>query len=372
MANIVDYLEWRSDITFDQVEFNVIDSLILCLNEYNSFNDLVDSQLCKKGVSLNQIYKDYYTKGNVPSRLHVNPMVNSQMMSLIEKTGRSKRYGQITATGYRNIIDLEKDEQFSAITYSWGKGFKRINYIVFRGTDDNIVGWKEDFNLTFKEVPAQKDALAYLEEVAARLPGKIIIGGHSKGGNLEIYAAARCSDKTRKRIGAIYNFDGPGFDEEFIQSENFKKIKPIIHTFYPQESIVGMMMFHDDDYTIVESEKHLVDQHDPFNWHVNRSTFIERPDLNEGSKFVNETMNQWIYDLSPEQRELFVDALFSITDELGARKNEDLTENGFKSFFGAVKSVAKLDSKTRKAVFSTIRLLMKFAKENVSMLKNHH
>lgn len=369
MSNIIDYINWRKDFTFDEFPFNEVDALVLCQVQYNSFADLVAENFPLKSVRFKNVYENFYTKGNVNSRLHSNSMLSDETLSMIQLLGRSKRYSNIRLSGYTNVVDKEKGEQFSAITYSFFMKHKKVNYVVFRGTDDNLVGWKEDCWMSYRKVPAQEDAAVYLRKAMKCRWGKFFVGGHSKGGNLSIYAGTKLSGWQRLRLNQIYNFDGPGFSKEFLESDEYKNIRSKIHSWYPHQSVIGMLMYHDCEFTVVESQKHLLKQHHLLNWQVDAKGFVKCEQLSESSKFIAATMEQWIYGMSEEQKELFIESLFSIVDELDVSTSGDLSENKLKTVFGAVKSFSKMESQTRKVITECIRQLIKHARKNVSLLK---
>ena len=190
---------------------------------------------------------------------------------MLQKAGKSQRFKNVEIAAFVAKYDHENEEQFSAVTFVLNQGGlleKQQVFVAFRGTDDTIVGWKEDFNLAFLDkVPAQEDASAYLTRAALSFKkAELFIGGHSKGGNLALYAAAHLEEKAKKNLFAVYNFDGPGFSQETLDSDEFFSIKTKVHSVYPQFSIVGMLFHHYDSYKIVQSDEKLVMQHNPFSW----------------------------------------------------------------------------------------------------------
>ena len=222
-----------------------------------------------------------------------------------------------------------------------------------------------------ESVPAQKDALQYLENASASLKCSLIVGGHSKGGNLAIYAASFSSPKTKKRLIAVYNNDGPGFKEEFFLSDEYKSIKNIEHTYVPELSIVGMLFSHADGYITVESDAKGINQHDGLSWHTNALHFEEQADTNDQSKFIGKTINEWINNLTIEERELFIETVFGILKQTNATTNSELNINKFDTMLKMLKATSQLDSKTRDAAFKTVQLLLKYAKDNVGGLLPH-
>ena len=208
MANMLDYVFWRGDLTFENVPFNEIDALILCQITYLNFDNIISRDFTEKAISLKDLNTVLSRSENLEKIKNVGAMINMDSWNLFTKAALSVRFGSLKAWGFVNKIDREKEEQFAAVTYTYSgdkKNKNKFNCIVFRGTDDTIVGWKEDFNLGYMEtVPAQNDALSYVKEVCSKVKGPIKIAGHSKGGNLAIYSSTFSEEKIQKRIQDIY------------------------------------------------------------------------------------------------------------------------------------------------------------------------
>ena len=239
MANIVDYIKWRGDLEFKVDPFNSVDNLILARLCYIEFDDLEP-----KGETLKRITSRY-----IDSEIKMNPglLLNEGNKPLLEGAGLSKRFGNIVIKNFVSKIDPSIQLQFSAVTYEIDK---KTAYIAFRGTDDTLVGWKEDFNMSFMDVvPAQIEASKYLNNVIDKDNYKnIYIGGHSKGGNLSVYSAVKSNKSVKNRIKSIYSNDGPGFKNSLTKSPEYKLIADKIIPLVPQSSIVGLLMEHEGNY----------------------------------------------------------------------------------------------------------------------------
>ena len=207
MANILEYLDWRGDLTLSERPFNEVDNLILAEICYLDFSGFVPAGFQTQQVTLQAAASAYFT---AHPETNMGVLVPDQIPVLVEHAAKTARFGDIRLLGYVNRIDEETQTQFSAVTMLLPDGSA---YVAFRGTDDTIVGWKEDFNMAFTpEIPAQKYAAEYLRQVSAALPFRpLLVGGHSKGGNLAVYASVFCGQEVQKRILAVYNNDGPGF-----------------------------------------------------------------------------------------------------------------------------------------------------------------
>ena len=362
MANIIDYIEWRGDLSFSAVPFNDIDALILCQISYLDFSGIV-SERFKEYITLDDAASLFRSAKDFSKRRKVGAMINSQTVELLFAAASSKRFGNVKACGYTARFDLQKEEQFSATTFLTGD---KHAFVAFRGTDDTIIGWKEDFNMGVLEtVPAQTDALGYLTGAMKSIRGRFRVGGHSKGGNLAIYAGANIAGKFKKRIACVYNNDGPGFREETVASPEFRELVPKIRSFYPQFSIVGMLFSHADSYAVVESEQDGIMQHDPFSWHLTKDGFVSLPGFDAASEWFHDTFNAWFRALSAAERSRFVGTLFKVLQATDARTNSELEKNWWQNSAKIVGAFAKLDGPSRDNIIKTVQLLFQIGHHNL-------
>ncbi len=265
LANMLDYIDWRGDITLDQSPFNDIDNLIFTQLCFMDFDSIVPSFNEKGSITIEDAAK-IFASSNKAAVKNMGVLLPSYIVSLFIKASESPRFRNMRLTKYINDIDYNKQQQFSALTIILGDG---SNYIVFRGTDDTIVGWKEDFNMGFlTPVPSQHTSVKYVNGVADELVGSIMIGGHSKGGNLAVYSSVYCNNEIKKRITHIFNNDGPGFTNEIMSTDEYKTVSDRIKTIVPESSVVGMLLEHEEKYTIVKSTQVGILQHDAFSWEV--------------------------------------------------------------------------------------------------------
>ena len=352
IPDMLDYINWRGDLSFEDSAFNDIDAVILCQILYLNFDGFFKDSGFKDFTKISELAERFINADDFKTRSDTGVLINKQTVDLLKAAGKSKRFSEIKAAGHISVLDLSMEEQFSAITYIIKN---KTNFVAYRGTDDNIVGWKEDFNLAIHDiVPSQKDAQEYLKRAARNLNGVFYIGGHSKGGNLAVYAAAASPSGIQKRIQTIYNFDGPGFTEDKINSPQFKSIIPKILSFHPQLSIVGMLFNRAGKCLIVKSFENGIMQHDMFSWTLLGKTFIMLDKFEKESEFFNSTVNTWINGLDIEKRKLFIDTVFDIIASTNARTNTELEKNIPENSIRIISAVRKLDPDIREAVRSTI------------------
>ena len=218
-----------------------------------------------------------------------------------------------------------RTEQFSALTVVLPDGRP---FVTFRGTDDTLIGWKENMLMGVEpEVRAQTDALGYLREAAGRHAGELIVGGHSKGGNLAVFAAARSEPALRSRICAVYNFDGPGFHPAFLREEGYLDVRPKTHTLLPQYSIVGTLLTQDSGFDIVKSSRSGAAAHDGFVWETDGGAFVRCAALSRGSITFEDVMTDALAKTDLRSRRACIDELFGALEAAGVRTLTDLTES---------------------------------------------
>lgn len=355
MGNIMDYLTWRGDLSFRLVPFCDVDSLILSFLSYVNFRDILSQREQEKEVPLEEacrLFFEKYTKEEVMSQV-----LSIKMAAFVmEKMVSTERFGTLRLSHYIDRVDEEMEKQFAALTIHLPDG---TNYVSFRGTDDSIVGWKEDFNMCFKTpVPAQEDAVAYLKKTAAYTDGALMVGGHSKGGNLAVYASVYAGDAVQKRIARVYNHDGPGFHDDMLKMQKYRTIRSRITTIIPESSIVGMLLEHEEEYKVVKSSASGLLQHDALSWEIEGPDFVYVQERSRESRIVDHTLHSWIYNMEPSKREEFVDALFGILKESEVISLNDLREEGkWKKMSEVFRVMGNMSPETKEMIGSTVRQL---------------
>jgi len=276
---------------------------------------------------------------------------------------------------YIDEIDVKEEKQFSAVTFILDE---ENAYIAYRGTDFNFVSWKEDFNMAFlSEIPSQAQAVKYLEKVARKLHGNLIVGGHSKGGNLAVYAAMMCKPSVQKRILKVYSHDGPGFKENILNSKQFQKIKDRVSKTVPQSSIVGMLLENQEEYSIVKSNRLGIMQHDPFSWEIKEDNFHFLNYVSSTSQSMNRALHDWLSELSDYDRERFVDALYEIIKASNKTSISDFQKIKLKDISAMFRAPSNMDSSTREFLLQTLKSLIALSVSNIKprieipVIQNH-
>lgn len=348
MSNVFDYLQWRGDLSFQQDGFNEVDNLIFAGLSYIDYEGVVPAGTCARGITMAEAAKALRDA----NRLELKGLFLTRYPELLAQSAQTARFKDVSLTCYVSEVDETKPNQFSAVVFSLSS---KEHYVAFRGTDDNLAGWKEDFLMSFKDVvTAQKQAVKFLSFAMQQLRGRFYVGGHSKGGNLAVYAAARVSDKHRNKIAAVYNNDGPGFQASLIQSEGYAKIDKRIRTFIPKSSIVGMLLEHGEDYKIIASTEKGLLSHNPLTWGVIGTSFVYETELSKSSSQMNDALRTWLSKVTLAQREQFVEALFDVISASGAQTLTDLSKELLLNIDAMIKKLRSLDKETRKILRDTV------------------
>ena len=358
MANIIDYVRWRGDIPFTQVPLGEVDALVLSYLSYMPFDGMVSDAFSLDGARLSDA-AEYFLEYGLSSSCMIDS--DKEDCQLLEAIRDSVRFGALRLTGYVNLFDEATQEQFSAITFLLPDG---PAFVAFRGTESSVVGWKEDFNMSFaSEVPSQGAALDYIVRAAQALPMRAVIGGHSKGGNLAVYAGVFAPDAVQARIDCIYNFDGPGFNEQVIASEEFRGIDMRMHTFVPQSSLIGILLWHAEPFIVVKSDAVGLFQHNPYSWQVMGGRFILVPERTRESRLAEETIKSWMSTLDPQERERVIDGVYSVLSASDGRNLGDLFEG--RNVRKILKAVSSMDEETKEIIVDSFKRLGSSLKESL-------
>ena len=360
--DMLEYIKWRGDLTVDERELNEIDSLIFSTLCYEEFDDILSDGDSYTLDELAEIFFAMYEIEDLKKRINFS----SRSYELLKAMKYTKRYGSLIVSHYVNEINHELDLQFCALTI---ENKEKWRYIAYRGTDDTIVGWKEDFSMIYrKEVLAQRKAVEYLE-MRTKETGiqklfskyRYYVGGHSKGGNLAMYAGANASADIQKKIKRIDNFDGPGFEDGFWQQESTYYVLDKIHTYIPTASLFGRLFIHKEKVSVVESKQVGLLQHVSFNWSIDVDHFKYADSVSEGSDKAVNKVNELLKEINNEEKEELVESLFTLFDNLNIYTLNDITKINFNHVLIALKEISELNNKERKVLLEILRVVWDIA-----------
>ena len=397
MGTVLDYLKEYGDYTLTEMPFSEVDSLILSQFSYLKFDEIVPEAQGKQAqtampeapvMSAGGERKEDRSEAAEHGVVQKAEMTGAAAVSLEEMFRHekydslygderyrrdntalflgmygSRRFHNTRITSYVNRIDLDTEMQFSAVTIHLPDG---MVYVAFRGTDETIVGWKEDLNLAFSEpVPGQLMSVEYLNHTAETFAGDFYVGGHSKGGNLAVYAAMNCRKEVRDRIVTIYDHDGPGFRPEVKAQSAYGEIEGRIRKTVPRSSLVGMLLYSEGEYEVVESKTIGLAQHNPYTWLVKEDAFLIVKDIRTGRKFMDKALNQWILSLSQEEMHTFVDTFYQVILASETDNLIDLTGNWMKSLHRIRMALKEIEPETEQAIWQIMRALLDIISANM-------
>lgn len=360
-TDLFDYMTWRGDLTMEQDSFNKIDAMILSRLSYVPF-ELAMEQKSEKMVSIRTIAKTLLATPDLEERV-----LDKREIDLLKAIQNTKRFGELEACEYSNIYDEVSETQFSAIAVRIEKG---TWCLVYRGTDDTLIGWKEDMNMAYTfPIAGQELARIYVEEFAEKHRGKLILCGHSKGGNIAAYAASFCKSRVQDRISDVYNYDGPGFVPQVLEYSGYEAMSERIHTFLPQDSFFGVMMGRLEKPTVVHSTGTFLYQHSVYTWEVVGKEFCYEVSTTESSKNTNEALGTWLYQMNRAQRETFFELLFSLVADTEAKTIGDLAANWAETSKIIFSKMHSLDDDSKKLISSAWESFVKVAWAEVPPVK---
>ena len=345
MAQLIDYLEKVENLTFDQEPLNILDKV--CINEigYLTYEKWLTPNDLKKPIILHD-----YAEGK-----ELNPdysfMVTEERVELAEAMVRSKRFAGLHLSNYRSVLDKEVEKQFAAMIFS----LPELDYhqLVFRGTDDSVIGWKEDFQLTYsREIPAHRSAMTFLEDHLPNLSGRITVSGHSKGGNLALYSAVQSSTALREKIAELLLLDSPGLMKSLLEKPSYQELKARMTVIRPQDSVVGVMLYWDRPAQLVAAEGIGFAQHNALSWEVDLAAndFAYEDQPTELSQRLEETFQEWIETLPKQQLKQGFDLVFDTILDSGIESLDDIGIQALPQIGQMLQEFGNLSDKQKKVL----------------------
>ena len=345
MAHLIDYLEKVENLTFDQEPLNILDKV--CINEigYLTYEKWLTASDLKKPINLHD-----FAEGK-----ELNPdysfMVTKERVELAEAMVRSRRFASLSLSNYRSVLDKEVEKQFAAMIFS----LSELDYhqLVFRGTDDSVIGWKEDFQLTYsREIPAHRSAMTFLEDHLPNLSGHIAVSGHSKGGNLALYSAVQSSTSLREKIAELLLLDSPGLMKSLLEKPSYQELKARMTVIRPQDSVVGVMLYWDRPAQLVAAEGIGFAQHNALTWEVdlvaNDFAYVDQP--TELSQRLEETFQEWIETLPNQELKQVCDLVFDTILDSGIESLDDIGIQALPQIGQMLQEFGNLSDKQKKVL----------------------
>ena len=345
MSNVFDYLKWRGDLSFANADFGEVDGLILSMLSYIDFGLVCDGE----STTLRLASQDYCPHGDYACVDYGLIIPGQNINRAFCLGGASRRMGGIVISDFLAFTDDGAGVQFAAVVYHIDDGRAAV---VFRGTDDSIAGWREDLGLAYlDEIPAQRLATEFLANVAEKYPEKrFFVVGHSKGGNLALYASVNCEERVSRRIVRVYCYDGPGISRQMLESEKYRLLEGRIRVILPQSSFFGVMFEKGENYTVVKSGGVGVFQHDPFTWELDGPCFERSAALSPTGKSNEERFRRKMESMTVDERREAVEAIFSLIDSLGKKTLSEFREGGGGIALALLRNYSSLDKHKKEMI----------------------
>lgn len=347
MGNIIDYVN-NFQYTFAERAFNDVDSLVLCQLAYLKMKRLIP------GLDDGQEFMPFrkVLRRENEEQVFADERYREDNQGLAAAILKSRRFADLQVNFYIDILDKEMEVQFSAVTYLLGGDAEKkpLYYIAYRGTDEKLVGWKEDFTLAFSEpVVGQLYAAHYMRKAAAYLPGNFYVGGHSKGGNLAVFAAMSSSAALQERILQVYSHDGPGFKPQVMERYEYERIADKVKKILPRSSMVGMLMERGNAYSVVECSSYGLMQHNPYTWEtdIEAGSFVPMEELKNSVRLLDSAVTDWILGLDDEQIGRFSDVLFRLLAASETDNLIDFAADWKKSISGILQELKEVDDESK-------------------------
>lgn len=365
MGNVISYIDEFGGYTFVEKPMCELDGLILSHLSYYVYDGIVPTlEEAPASIKLEDLGRDIDKENFISVKWELE-----KNRELFEKVTSSRRYRSARACFYVHEIDNDSAVQFGAVTFVLGNGDV---FVSFRGTDDELVGWKEDFYMACRApVGAQIRSAEYINRIAEhfikRKNLRLYLGGHSKGGNLAVYAAMCCDDHVKRKIARIYDMDGPGFHPEFMKHLDYDRIKDKIFKIVPDGSFVGLLMETRTDYTLIKSTQIGLSQHVTLSWCVEGDSFVRSNAADPSRKALYDKINQWIYDMSREQVDNFTENLFKLIEITEASTLTDLKTvmpDAPKKLHNIGIEYRKMDEKTKRIFWEISVFIMEVAAQD--------
>ena len=356
MPNINNYVEKYKNISFRRRGLTPLD--IMAINElsYVALGEVVSEEFdFTKSCRIKDIL--YYYMEHESELKTNNILFPTKRVKLLKLMASSRRYADVQLCGCKEDIDYLKERQFCA-TVIKVPGIK--TFISFRGTDDNVVSWKEDFKMSYmSKIPAQKLACKYLEEALDNLSGSFILTGHSKGGNLAIYSAANTNEAFRGRIEGIYTYDAPGVHTSVLESEGYKAIRSKVVAYVPEDTVVGALLEKDVETVVVKSKLFGVMQHMVYNWQIKGHDLQKLKSRTTGSIIFERALKQWMCNYSEEELKIICDVAFDLFADINVVSFMDFKDEFYKKVSDLIKAATAIDEKNSKLVVEALSDLIK-------------
>lgn len=356
-VDMLTYMKLRGDLSFGVAAFNDVDAMILTQLSSIDYQDTMPGARTVENLGFSKwkdrplvstVAKKYKEKKEKENCTQLQP--KEELLFLV---GESRRFSKLRMDGFIRDTDMEKEKQFSAVTFFFSPF---CAHVAFRGTDGSFVAWKENFNMSYQlPVPAQEDAVKYAEKLLKEPFLKCTIGGHSKGGNLALYSSVFCEPKAQKKIRQVFCFDAPGFMQDISEKPEYITIKERIRAYVPESTVFGAIMKIPFDAFVVKSDETGIRQHGMITWQVKADGLVLCKERDEFSRGMERAINEWIKEIPAEDKPGAVNEVFEILRKSGILSMDDLTHMDWKRMVGLLRSATKMTAKNREHFLAIVK-----------------
>lgn len=359
MSGLFRYLQAYGDQTISTMKINDVDLLIMA--QLAQFSLVGDSP---EGISLRDALTRWEAEPVQPlDRRFGNEAKNDRELARLLLAGR--RFSTMRLIATRSVSDGDREMRFAGIAILLGDGTVVVSY---RGTDSTVIGWKESCHLALMNpIPSQTESIFFLRDVAAMTKEPIRLCGHSKGGNIAVYAACMCESAVRDRIQDILSFDGPGFDFDMAYSLRYQAIADRVRLVVPGSSIVGLLFEQRAEPRFISSKKPLLMQHDPYNWQTAGADFAPARRQSIISAYFTKVLRSFFAALPLSSRADFIEALFHLFEATGAKTFPELLEKFPKNAVRIVRALSEKDRACLKVLLGVFRVFLRSAVHSVPL-----
>lgn len=356
MGNINSYIDEFGEKSFSDMPFNEVDALIFSQLSYINYSALVGGFDSEVEISLGETSDAFFSLYD-DTKINEYPPIIVKAISLMKQCAKYRRFKNVRLLRFVNNVNDKIDKQFSAITFYIDNNTAVIAY---RGTDTSVTGVKESAMLSYMfPVPAQIQGLYYLQESGTLADRNLIVCGHSKGGNLATFSAVNCSNSLKKKITAVYEFDAPGFNKEFIKRHDYVLMQKKIYSYIPQSSIIGCLFYHNSQRQVVKSVNENLKQHQASSWVTDKNKFVFVKETDDLSKFIEKYIKKLITTVGEDNIEELFETIFDFIESTGITDFEDIKAFDIVRFIKAIKSIKSIDDDKKELIENTIKQAFK-------------
>ena len=358
MEDITKYINIYGNYTFKEKQFNEVDNILFTLLVYLNFEGLF-----KNKITIEEISKLYFQKFS-ENKINSSSSLQKKIIKLLKMMSTKIRFKDVEIYNY---IKIKENTQFGAMSFRFNKN---EIYVSYEGTDNSLIGWKENFETSYKfPVKSQEESIKYINDVIKRKDRIIYIGGHSKGGNLAMCASMYAKSDIKKRIKKIYNNDGPGFNLEQFNSKEWYNIQNKLITLAPEDSIVAYLLNHQNNIKIVKSTAKNIKQHDPTTWEC-FGEFFEIGIRTETSKELEDKITKWANNYNYSKREKFITTIFNLIETSYSKTKTTSKTSQISTFISIIKETKKLNKKEKDFLIDILKSLFLKNKDKDKHEKN--